>query len=145
MATEPQSETALNTFAAVVALVAERREGTLLAHLENYLHLVLFEPGRIEFRPTEGAPRDLAKRLSQFLNAETDMRWMVTVSQEHGVPTIQETRNVASKQALDDVAKHPLVQAVMENFPEAKIEKIHTRDIADEPTDENTDENNVTS
>ena len=134
---EPQPEPALgapvlDTFAAIVALVAERREGTLLAHLENFLHLVLFEPGRIEFRPTEGAPSDLANRLSQFLNAETSMRWMVTVSQEPGAPTIQETRDAASQQALNDVAEHPLVQAVMENFPDAKIEKVRKNNTSTE-------------
>ena len=131
-------ETSIPSFDALVAFVSERREGTLLAHLENHLHLVRFETGRIEFRPTEGAPSDLASRLIQFLNAETGTRWVVTVSQEEGAPTIQQSRNVAKRQTLATVSEHPLVQAVMDTFPGATIKNVQTREkigSADNPED----------
>jgi DNA polymerase-3 subunit gamma/tau len=129
-------ETTIASFEALVALVSERREGTLLAHLENHLHLVRFEAGRIEFRPTEGAPSDLASRLIQFLKIETGARWVVTVSQEEGASTIQQTRNEKKQQKLTDVAAHPLVQAVMENFPGATIENVQTRENTDSTNSE---------
>jgi DNA polymerase-3 subunit gamma/tau len=130
------SEMTIASFEALVALVSERREGTLLAHLENYLHLVRFEAGRVEFRPTEGAPSDLASRLIQFLKTETGARWVVTVSQEEGAPTIQQTRDEQKQQKLTDVAAHPLVQAVMENFPGATIENVQTRENTDSTNSE---------
>lgn len=120
------------SFEDLVALVAERREGTLLAHLENHLHLVRFEPKQIEFRPTDGAPGDLASRLIQFLKEVTGERWVVTVSQEEGAPTIQQVRNADTEQTMAEAAKHPLVQAVMDNFPGAKIEKVSSRDSSDD-------------
>ena len=42
-------------------------EVIIRAQLWSQVHLVAFEPGRIEFRPVEDAPRDLANRLSQRL------------------------------------------------------------------------------
>jgi len=146
-ATQPVStgapETTITSFDTLVALATERREGTLLAHLENSLHLVRFEAGRIEFRPTEGAPSDLASRLIQFLKTETGARWVVTVSQEEGAPTIQQTRNEKKQQKLTDVAAHPLVQAVMTNFPGATIENVQTREItnAEDGAEDNTEDN----
>jgi DNA polymerase-3 subunit gamma/tau len=146
-ATQPVStgapETTITSFDTLVALATERREGTLLAHLENSLHLVRFEAGRIEFRPTEGAPSDLASRLIQFLKTETGARWVVTVSQEEGAPTIQQTRNEKKQQKLTDVAMHPLVQAVMTNFPGATIENVQTREItnAEDGAEDNTEDN----
>ena len=59
VATEPMPQ----SFAEVLALFDERREAVMRSHLVSHLHLVHFEPGRIEFRPAEGAPRDLANRL----------------------------------------------------------------------------------
>ena len=42
------------SFAEVVALFDKRREAVLRSHLAAHLHLVHFEPGRIEFRPADG-------------------------------------------------------------------------------------------
>ena len=59
------------SFAEVVALFDKHREALIRSHLWSHLHLVHFEPGRIEFRPAEGAPRDLANRLGQLLSEWT--------------------------------------------------------------------------
>ena len=55
----------------IVALAGQEREMVLKAHLENDVHVVEFEPGRLEFRPTETAPSDLAGRLTS-LNHQTE-------------------------------------------------------------------------
>ena len=59
------------SFDEVMALFDKRREAVLRSHLAANLHLVHFEPGRIEFRPAAGAPRDLANRLGQLLGEWT--------------------------------------------------------------------------
>ena len=72
----------------------------LHANLFNNLHLVRFEPGRIEFRPGDHAPSELAHDLSKFLNENTQRRWVVTVSGEAGEPTLRqrdEARAAAAK------------------------------------------------
>ena len=50
----------------VLELVVAKRDIRLRTDLEKYVHLVHFEPGRIEFRPAPGAPRNLAQELGQL-------------------------------------------------------------------------------
>ena len=129
-APRPQPEIAPNpacdpqNFEQVVALFAERREGILHAHLLNAVHLVRFEPGRIEFRPNEHAPRDLAARVMEFLRRWTGRRWVVAVLREQGQPTLgeQETARRAEQKAAASL--HPLVHALLEAFPGATIEAV---------------------
>jgi DNA polymerase-3 subunit gamma/tau len=126
----------LDSFAAVVALLAERREAILQAHVKNNVHLVRFEPGRIEIRPDEHAPRTLANRLGALLSEWTGRRWVVAISSEPGEPTLAQQEAAADRRERAEVTAHPLVQAVMANFPGATIEAI--RDLAaaiDTPTD----------
>ena len=115
---DPQS------FLEVVALFTEKREGVLHAHLLNNVHLVGFEPGRIEFRPGEHAPRDLATRIMELLQRWTGRRWVVAISRETGEPTLGEQEARARAQAKAAAASHPLVQAVLQAFPGASIEVV---------------------
>jgi DNA polymerase-3 subunit gamma/tau len=129
----PQAETVeaapdLDSFAAVVAVLGERREAILQAHLKNNVHLVRFEPGRIEIRPDEHAPRTLANRLGALLSEWAGRRWVVAISGEPGEPTLAQQEAADKQRARAEVTAHPLVQAVMATFPGATIEAI--RDLA---------------
>ena len=124
-------EASYDTYADIVALAGQEREMVLKAHLEHDVHVVEFEPGRIEFRPTETAPPDLAGRLISFLNGQTNRRWVVTVSQETGGPTIAENRAAAQRDLENEAAGHPLVKSVLENFPGAKLTTVTPVDEGD--------------
>ena len=115
------------SFAEVVALFDRRREAVLSSHLAAYLHLVSFEPGRIEFRPASGAPRDLANRLGQLLGEWTGNRWLVAVSEAEGEPTLRQRREEREAELRSGVAAHPLVQAVLATFPGATIAAVRER------------------
>ena len=117
--TAPQAS--YDSYADIVTLAGQEREMVLKAHLENDVHVVEFEPGRLEFRPTETAPPDLAGRLTSFLNGQTETRWVVTVSQKAGGPTISERRAAAQRDLEDEAAVHPLVKSVLDSFPGAKL------------------------
>ena len=111
------------SFAALVALV-EAEEPILGAQLRNNVHLVRFEPGRLEFRPNAHAPSNLAPRLMTLLAAWTGRRWTISVSNEAGSPTLLEQ---AKRQAADRLAQArelPLVQAVLASFPGAVVETV---------------------
>jgi len=114
----------ITAFEDVLTLADEQREGMLRTHLVADVRLVRFEPGHIEFNPGPGAPRDLAGRLTAFLNDQTDMRWVVTVSNEEGAETLQAKRRAEEAELKAEAAELPLVKAVMEAFPDASIEAV---------------------
>ncbi len=116
------------TFEHVVELIRINRNGKLLADVETDVRLVSYRPGRIEFEPTDRAPRDLAQRLGQQLQMWTGNRWAVTVVGSGGGKTIDEVRN-AKQYALEaEATGHPLMQAVLTQFPKARITAIRTPD-----------------
>ncbi|WP_299778943.1 DNA polymerase III subunit gamma/tau [uncultured Roseobacter sp.] len=116
------------SFDHVVELIRANRDGKLLADVETDVRLASYQPGRIEFEPTARAPRDLAQRLGHRLQMWTGNRWAVTVVNEGGGKTIDEVRN-AERYALEAEAKtHPLMQAVLAQFPKAQIKDIRTAD-----------------
>ncbi len=115
---QPQS------FLEVIELFDKYREAVLRTHLHAHVHLVHFEPGRIEFRPAIGAPRDLANRLGKLLGEWTGTRWVVSISGEEGAPTLREQAEVRALSLRNEAAQHPLVRAVLETFPGARIEAV---------------------
>jgi DNA polymerase-3 subunit gamma/tau len=123
----PGPEPMPQSFAEVVALFDRKREALLRSHLFANAHLVRFEPGRIELRPTEGAPRDLANRLGKLLGDWTGERWVVSISQNEGEPTLREQAAARDETLRHEAAAHPLVRAVLDAFPGARIEAV--RDI----------------
>ena len=122
---EPAIGPRLSNFRDVAALVAERREPSLHAHLVHSVHLVRFAPGIIELRPEPEAPRDLAARLSSLLQDATGTRWTIALSAAPGEPTLAEQGTAADTTRRSAAAIHPLVQAIMAAFPGARIEAVH--------------------
>src|SRR5262249_28986928 len=120
------------SFAEVVALFDAHREALIRSHLWSDVHLVQFEPGRIELRPAAGAPRDLANRLGQLLREWTGMRWLVAVSEAMGEPTLREQEERRERNLRNEVESHPLVRAVLEAFPGATIAAVRDRFAAEE-------------
>ncbi|EAR50765.1 DNA polymerase III subunits gamma and tau [Oceanicola granulosus HTCC2516] len=124
-----KSETALAhypSFAHVVELIRHHRDVKLLVEVETNLRLVSYSPGRIEMEPTETAPPDLAAKLGSRLQAWTGVRWAVSVSSGGGGPTIAEERDAAELALKAEAAAHPLVQAVLQAFPKARITEVRT-------------------
>jgi DNA polymerase-3 subunit gamma/tau len=114
------------SFEHVVELIRQRRDGLLLEYVKTYLRLVSYQPGRITIQPTDDAPKDLAARLGQQLQNWTHARWIISLENEGGGDTITELENAAENALRAKASEHPLVQAVMENFPKAKITRIRT-------------------
>jgi DNA polymerase-3 subunit gamma/tau len=119
-------------FEAVLELIRHHRDVKLLVDVETSLKLVSYSPGRIEFEPTETAPRDLAQRLGTRLQTWTAQRWAVSIG-TNGASTIAERRDAAVLELKEQAKAHPLVQAVLLAFPKAQISDIRTaKDIAAE-------------
>ena len=132
LASEPSAALALYpTFEHVLELIRHNRDVKLLVEVETSLQLAAYQPGRIEFVPTDNAPRDLAQRLGAKLQLWTGNRWAVTIVNSGGAPTIASIRDAKDNALREEAEEHPLMQAVMAQFPRAKITAIRTpQDIA---------------
>ncbi len=123
-------ETALahyHSFDTIVALIESNRDIKLLIEVKTGVRLVSYSPGRITFQPTERAPQDLAPRLAQSLKNWTGVRWTVTLANEGGGETIEEQQNAKLRALEEEALQHPLMQAVIQAFPQAKITEIRSR------------------
>jgi DNA polymerase-3 subunit gamma/tau len=131
-AVEPQATTIAaeielprpQNFRDVVALFDHHREAVLRSHLWSHCHVVNFEPGRIELRLTDAAPRDLPNRLGQLLSTWTQMRWVVSISSAPGEPSLREQADRRVRDMRSEAEEHPMVRAVLEVFPGATIEAV---------------------
>ena len=134
LAAEPSADALVRfaRFEDVLDLIRHHRDVKLLVDVETTLQLISYSPGRIEFEPTENAPRDLAQRLGSRLQTWTANRWAVSIG-SNGAKTIAELRDAAATALKGEAQAHPLVQAVLLAFPKAEITDIRTtKDIAAE-------------
>ena len=115
------------TFESVLGIIRKFRDMKLLIDVENSVRLSSYVPGRIEFTPTENAPKDLAQRLGQLLQNWTGFRWAITVVGNCSGETIQEQRNAKDATLKREAKLHPFVKTVFDNFPKASIVEIKSQ------------------
>ena len=120
-------------FDAVLALIREKRDGILLHDVEAFVRLIACTAGRIEFRPANGAPANLAGTLAERLRHWTGTRWAVVVGDAEGAPTVAETRAAASAGLEQRVRRHPLVAAALAAFPGGELTTIPLNPVAVAP------------
>ena len=128
---QPEGAPVMKGLEDIALLAAKNHAPVLKVHIENDVHLVRLEPGRLEFRPSSRAPRTLAGDLQQKLRDWTGVRWSVSVTSEGGAPTLAEQKKNAKAARIEGVLQAPMVRAVLDRFPGAEI--VAVRDI--EPTE----------
>jgi DNA polymerase III subunit gamma/tau len=130
---------ALKSFADVAKLAGKQRDIKLKLALEENARLVSFRPGHIELNLLDGAPRDLAGQLGNKLTAWTGERWMVSLSDQPGEPTLGEKRREQDAAIRAQVEQHPLVRQVFQHFPSAEIVGVEEleADTGDKPQAQN--------
>ena len=129
----PQAVAMPTNYAELVSLAGEKRDLMVKHALEADLRPISFELGRIEVSLTEAANPAIIATLSARLKTWTGRSWMVTVSNaETSVPTMRETHQAKKDQQLSDAHDDPLVQAMLETFPGARVVNVTVRDEATE-------------
>jgi DNA polymerase-3 subunit gamma/tau len=137
--TGPAFDPMPQSFAEVLALFETHGEVITRAQLRSQVHLVAFEPRRIDFRPAAGAPKDLSNRLMQRLREWTGVQWAVAVNEHaQGAPTLEQQEETRDSEMKSQVAQHPLVQAVLDAFPGATIAAVRERFAAEPAAEEDT-------
>ena len=138
--TETASAPDPKDFRALVALFGTRREAQLRNHLYTNVHLVAFEPGRLEIRVTEAAPRDLSGQVLRRLRDWCGSHWTVSVAEQPGAPTLAEQDRAAVASRTTAAAQDPVVQAVLAAFPGARIEQVRPLPVAAAPAADPSDD-----
>ena len=134
-APEAAAHRRIDTYPALVALAAEKRDLQIKAGLEADLRLVRMEDGRLEVALERSAARTLVNELSRKLEQWTGRRWTVVVSNEAGQTTLREQAKADKDELTRGVRDDPRVKAVMARFPGAQV--IDVRKLAPEiPSDD---------
>ena len=104
------------------------QEGALIlaSDIRNHVELVHLEACHLEIHLVKEASKDLAGKIAQFLNSSTNQKWMVSVSDKSGSPTLQKTDEIARQEKLSMAAEHPIAKKVLEIFPGAKVTDVIT-------------------
>ena len=131
----PQPQAALATVASykeLIALATAKRDVLVKLALEGQMRPISFEQGRIEVALADGADPGMIATLSARLQLWTGQRWLITVSSKpiEGLTLRQEKEERAAlqrAQAHDD----PLVQAILNTFPGAKVVNVKVKDEAE--------------
>jgi DNA polymerase-3 subunit gamma/tau len=111
----------ISSFTDLIALAAEKRDITMKMALERDVRLVRLEDGQLEIAVEASAPKTLVHDLQRKLTAWTGKRWIVVVSKEQGGPTMRAQMDARQAEIELGVQSDPLVQAVLNRFPGAKV------------------------
>lgn len=114
------------TFEQVVALIGQKREVGLQMDVERFVKPVSFKPGAIVYESVEGAPVDLARRLSGRLKEWTGRTWLIAANGQGGGETLIEQQKKARAAEREQVEADPFIKAVLLAFPGAKLGEIKT-------------------
>ena len=110
-----------------IAEYCEQKGALILASdIRNHVELVHLEACHLEIHLVKEASKDLAGKIAQFLNSSTNQRWMVSVSDKSGSPTLQKTDEIARQEKLSMAAEHPIAKKVLEIFPGATVTDVIT-------------------
>jgi len=139
IATQPAVPQALATpalatvgsYKELIALAQAKRDVLVKLALEGAMRPISFEQGRIEVALLDGTDPGIIATLSARLQAWTGERWLVMVSSKppEGLTVRQETEQ---RTQAHHAAAHedPLVKAILETFPGAKVVNVKVRDDA---------------
>ena len=114
------SESKLANFRDVLDHLDTRKEARLWGEARKYIRAENFKPGRLVCAVDPGAPRDLLRRLTDFLEYETDMDWDVLLS-DSAAETQKEKETRETRKKLDDAAQHPDIAAALAAIPGAQV------------------------
>ena len=119
----------ITSYKDLIAIATAKRDMLMKLALESQMLPVSFEQGRIEVSLLPGTNPNVVNNLSARLQTWTGQRWLVMVSTKpvEGMTIRQEKeqrKEAATAAAHDD----PLVKAIIETFPGAKLVNVSVRE-----------------
>ena len=111
----------IRDFENLIDLCSKRKENVLKYDLEKNVRLVKFFDGYIEFSFDQNVEKDFIKNLAKKLYDWTGKRWILTLSREKGLPTLQETKLKQNLNELQEATNTEVYKKTLKAFPDAKL------------------------
>ena len=109
------------TFDDMVKFFELHSDPDIAYQLNDNVHLVSYDIGRIDIRPNDRVPKNIAGRMSSELQRLTGKNWIISLSQEIGEDTLHQ-KDTAEQKALNEmIMNNDLVKSVLDNFEGAKL------------------------
>lgn len=130
--TQPLPAGEIETFEHVLGALEAQKEIRLWGEVRQYLRIETFMPGTLICDIAEGAPADLLRRLTDFLEEETDRDWEVSRAASKA-ETEKERVARTHQEKLDEAARHPDVAAALAALPGAELVEVEDVSETSEP------------
>ncbi len=113
-----------SSFEAMVKLFEQQGEPDIAFQLNDNVRLVSYDLGRLDIKPNDKVPKNLASKMSLLLKNWTGENWVISLSQETGKDSLYE-QDLTEQSALNDIAlNNELVISILNTFKGAKISDI---------------------
>jgi len=118
----------IRDFENLINLCSKRKENVLKYDLEKNVRLVKFFDGYIEFSFDQNVEKGFIKNLSKKLYDWTGKRWILTLSREKGLPTLQETKLKQNLNELQEATNTEVYKKTLKAFPDAKLISVEPKE-----------------
>ncbi len=122
----PAHEFRFKDFDQVIARLGELKEARLWGEVRQYIRAETFTHGHLTCAVEAGAPDDLLRRLTDFLEDETDSDWDVQVARASEVETVKERDARRRDELFERTRQLPEVAAALKALPGAEIVDVQT-------------------
>ena len=110
----------LSKFEDVLDLLEKERQPTLWGQAKSYIRPAVFADGTISCDLKDGAPVDLLRRLTDFLEVSTGRAWDVQKAKTSR-ETVKEREERLREERIEAAKAHPDVKAALDAIPGVKI------------------------
>ncbi len=118
----------IKSFKNLIELCEKKKELKIKYELENNLRLVSFKNQRIEISFNSNLDKSFVKDLSAKLLEWTNVRWIITFSQENGLLSLKEQKKNLQKKLLKKEIDSQFSKDIKKIFSDAELLKIYEQD-----------------
>ena len=124
---EPKSRLPAD-FPALVEQVEKQGKQLLGIQLRDHVGLVSFAPGELVLKPLKPLGPDFPRELAAAAKEATGQSWQVRLTDEGGLPSLQQQEVMAEERMRAEVLEEPNIKALLEEFPDATLETIDRKE-----------------
>jgi DNA polymerase-3 subunit gamma/tau len=128
-AAPPSSKASLPTdYPSLVDAVEKQGKQLLGVQLRDHVGLVSFAPGEVVLKPLKPLGPDFPRELAAAAKQATGQNWQIRLTDEGGLPSLQQQEVMAEERMRAAVLEEPNVRALLDEFPDATLESIDRKE-----------------